>query len=476
MGSTATPQSHQRIARSNVFVREEPDIHDYWSIARRSLPICILLTVLGVGLGILLSVTSAPSYISSAQILVRTNSAALVNDVQKGNEFSESRLKTYAELVSTAPILEDVIQKGSLKTTASQLAERVRASPSKNATIITITTTGENAADTGTLASTFANSLAETVARIENPAGQVPAPVALTLIQQGESSVARQGPDLASNVVLGGASGLALAFFILLTRGLLDTRIRDKRELAQMSDIPVLATFSWDPGVEQSPLAGDRGPRSEAFQTLRTNLRFVGSGIKDRSYLFTSSVAGEGKTSTVANLGIALARAGSRVLLVDADLRQPSLARLLDLEGAVGLSNVLAGTTTLEDCVQDWGDLGLSVLPAGRIPPNPSELLGSSVMSDLVRKLAGRFDVVIYDTTPLLSVTDAALLAKVVDNVVLVVGVGSTRRQDLERALETIRNVGTKVDGLVVTLFEEGGSAKRRARQASYSAAVRQKG
>lgn len=472
MSSTATPQSHERDARPNVLTREEPDIHDYLLIARRSLPICVLLTVLGIGLGILLSMTSAPSFISSAQILVRTNSAASVNDVQKGNEFSASRLKTYAELVTTAPILEDVIDKGSLDTTVGQLAEQVRASPSKNATIITITTTGDDAVETGALASSFANSLTQVVARIENPLGQVPGPVSLTLIQDGESSIARQGPDVASNVVLGGASGLALAFFISLTRSVFDTRIRDRRELAQLSDIPMLATFPWDPGAERTPLAGDRGPRHEAFHTLRTNLRFVGAGVKNRSYLFTSSVTGEGKTSTAVNLGIALARSGSRVLLVDADLRQPSLARLLDLEGAVGLSNVLAGTTRLDDCLQEWGGFSLSVLPAGRIPPNPSELLGSFVMSDLVRKLAGRFDVVIYDTPPLLPVTDAALLAKYVDAVVLVVAVGSTGRQDFAQALETVRNVGTKVSGLVVTMFGDGGSAKRRARQANYSAAV----
>jgi capsular exopolysaccharide synthesis family protein len=472
MSSIATPPSEQRPARPNVFIREEPDINDYWSLARRSLPVCVLLTVLGIGLGILLSVASAPSYISSAQVLVRTNSASSVNDVQKGNEFSASRLKTYAELVTTSPILEDVIHKGGLNTTVGRLAEHVRATPNKNATIITITTTGDDAAGTAALASSFADSLIELVGRIENPSGQIPAPVSMTSIQEGESSVARQGPDVASNVVLGGASGLALAFFILLTRSLLDTSIRDRRELAQISDIPVLATFPWDAGVERSPLAGDKGPRHEAFQTLRTNLRFVGTGMRTRNYLFTSSVTGEGKTSTAVNIGIALARSGSRVLLVDADLRQPSLARLLDIEGEVGLSNVLAGSTRLDDCVQEWGGIGLCVLPAGRIPPNPSELLGSSVMSDLVGKLAERFDVVIYDTPPLLPVTDAAVLAKYVDDVVLVVAVGSTGRQDFTQALETVGKVGAKVVGLVVTEFEDGGSAKRRARQASYSAAV----
>jgi succinoglycan biosynthesis transport protein ExoP len=127
----------------------------------------------------------------------------------------------------------------------------------------------------------------------------------------------------------------------------------------------------------------------------------------------TSSLSGEGKSTTAINLAITLADAGARVALVDVDPRKPSIARYLGLEGDVGLTTVLIGLTDLQNAMQPWGNAGLHVLASGQIPPNPSELLGSRFMASLLEHLTSQYDIVLIDTPPLLPVTDAAILAKI---------------------------------------------------------------
>lgn len=162
----------------------------------------------------------------------------------------------------------------------------------------------------------------------------------------------------------------------------------------------------------------------------------------------TSSVPGEGKSTVAANLALTLAEAGSRVALVDADLRRPSVADYLGLEGAAGLTTVLIGQATLDDVVQPWG--ALAVLTSGQIPPNPSEMVGSRAMTWVLDELAERYDVVVIDTPPLLPVTDAAILARLTDGALVVAGANGLHRHQLTEALGSLERVGARVLGLVV--------------------------
>ena len=152
-------------------------------------------------------------------------------------------------------------------------------------------------------------------------------------------------------------------------------------------------------------------PRVEAFRILRTNLQFVDVDKKLKVFVVTSSVPGEGKTSTASNTALALQTAGQRTLLIDGDMRRPQLAKLFDLEGSVGLTSVLLGRVSLEEAVQEHRPSGLSVLTSGSLPPNPAELLQSHAMEQLLEKARTDFDVIVIDAPPLLPVTDAALIA-----------------------------------------------------------------
>jgi capsular exopolysaccharide synthesis family protein len=166
---------------------------------------------------------------------------------------------------------------------------------------------------------------------------------------------------------------------------------------------------------------------------------------------------GEGKSTTATNLAIAIAQAGGSVCLVDADLRRPMIGEYLGLEAEIGLTTVLIGSAVLDDVLQPWGGDNLYVITSGRVPPNPSELLGSEAMSEVIQRLEQSFDTVIIDAPPLLPVTDAAVLSSHVSGVVVVVGCKRVRQHELEKALSALNLVGSRTLGVVLNLLPAKG-------------------
>lgn len=193
-----------------------------------------------------------------------------------------------------------------------------------------------------------------------------------------------------------------------------------------------------------------KSPAAEAYRTLRTNLQFAALDTPLRVLLITSVGPGEGKTTTAANLGIAMAQSGSKVIVIGGDLRKPTLHYAFELRNTVGLTNVLTGAVSWEDALQPTDVDGLFILPAGPIPPNPAELLASKRMQELLEELKGHCDVVIIDAPPVLAVTDAGVLSRMADGVLLVVHVGVTPREVAKAAKDQLLQVGARLLGLVV--------------------------
>jgi receptor protein-tyrosine kinase len=200
--------------------------------------------------------------------------------------------------------------------------------------------------------------------------------------------------------------------------------------------------------------------RSEALRVLRTNLQFLDLDQEAKSFVVTSAVPGEGKTSTSTNLAIALAQAGKKVLLVDGDLRRPRLASLLNLESAVGLTTVLVGRSDLRSTIQVHAASGVNVLTSGPIPPNPSEVLQSRATKDLMKLLRESFDTVIIDAPPLLPVADAAIMATQVDGAILVVRHGKTTKDQVKLAANRVGQVGARLFGVVVNMTPRRGGSE----------------
>lgn len=199
--------------------------------------------------------------------------------------------------------------------------------------------------------------------------------------------------------------------------------------------------------THSQPLA----PAAEAFRVLRTNLQFMGLDEPVKSMIVTSATPGEGKSTSVANLAVAFAQGGASVCVVDADLRRPMVAKLFGCENWQGLTTVLIGQASIEQCVLSTSVPGLQILPSGPVPPNPAELLGSAQMTALLASLQETYDVVLIDTPPVLAVTDAAVLASKVGGVVLVARSGLVARKQVSAARDALSAVKAKILGVVLS-------------------------
>ena len=190
-----------------------------------------------------------------------------------------------------------------------------------------------------------------------------------------------------------------------------------------------------------------------------TALQFIcdAEGVQRRVLLITSSVPGEGKSTSTLSLALSLAEAGHRVALIDADLRKPCVAEMLGLEDSLGLTDLLVNRVGLEDVMQSVGDnRRLWVLPSGRVPPNPAELLGSPQFEELLTRFKNLFDYVIIDSPPVLPVSDAIVLSRSVDGVLLVAAIETVRRPQLETCVQTLERVGAPVIGVIANRLALG--------------------
>ena len=190
---------------------------------------------------------------------------------------------------------------------------------------------------------------------------------------------------------------------------------------------------------------------AEAYRTLRTNLQFSKLDQGSRKLLITSATPGEGKTTTVANLGLAMAQAGERVCLIDSDLRQPSLHNLFGVSNGIGLTVALAEAKSVEQVLVPTTMPNLYLVPSGPLPPNPWELLGSNRMREFVESLLARFDTLLFDSAPIMSVADTAALAALSDGVILVLKSGAAPRDLVRRAVEQIEAVKGKMIGVLLS-------------------------
>lgn len=194
-----------------------------------------------------------------------------------------------------------------------------------------------------------------------------------------------------------------------------------------------------------------KSPISEAYRTLRTNIQFSSVDKPIKTLMVTSSMMSEGKTTTITNLAETFAQAGNRVIIVDADLRRPRVHQVFGVSNQQGLTNVLAGQVDLKDVVKVAGSQ-INILTSGPIPPNPSELLGSTKMKELVQVLSDHYDIVVIDTPPVNVVTDAAVLSTLVDGVILAIASGKTEIESGKRALKSLEAVNANVLGAVMTM------------------------
>jgi capsular exopolysaccharide synthesis family protein len=349
--------------------------------------------------------------------------------------------------------LAPVIHQLGLRTTPKELAESVETTVPVNTVILEVAATDPDP----TRAAQIANAVGEELARAAD--GLSPQKEYDTKAVQATTIAAAQVPDQASspkvvqNLGLGLIVGLLLGLGVAVLRHVLDTKIRSENDVRAMTASPILGVVAYDQDVPSHPVILRDQPLaapSEAVRRLRTNLQFIDVANRPKSIVVSSSIPGEGKTTIATNLAVSLADSGARVILVDADLRRPSIAEYMGIEGGVGLTTVLIGRAEVEDVVQPVGMTNLDLLPAGQVPPNPSELLGSVAMADLLERLSASYDMVLLDSPPLLPVTDAVVLSKMAGGALVVVGTDRIHRPQLEQSLDSLETAGAHLFGIVI--------------------------
>lgn len=413
---------------------------DYWRSILATLFVVVMATA-GYTL------MQAPTYTATATVFVTVESGDSAGELSQGASYAERQVQSFVQVVETAAVLDPVIDEFSLDTTSRSLAGQISASSPNSTSLIDITANGGNATETAELANAVAASLVVTVDDLAPTSSNGQGLVSASVIDPATVPDTPSAPKPTTNIALGLILGALIGLGQALLRSVLDTRVHNSDDIESVTNKPILATVGH---ISKNQDASEKRAHSEAYRRLRTNISFMGLGGERRtSFVISSSVPGEGKTQTSVSLARVLAQAGETVLLIDADLRRPQVAQRMQLDSELGLTDVLTRRGTLADLAIP-ASTNLWVLPAGTIPPNPSELLGSEAMAKLLSLVEREFDYVIIDTPPVIPVTDAVVLASQTGGIVLVTRSGVTRRAQISESIEILDAGNATVLGVVL--------------------------
>ncbi len=439
------------------------ELREYWRILRAHW--------VGVGAIVAATVVLAGIYTWTQPKVYAANSSGLVSSgptmdaasASINDSLANSRATSYVRIATSRATAQDVIDELGLDVSPSTLVRSVTVEQPLDTVNLEVTARAGTPEDAQRLADAWVRGIANQVQAIEDPDGkQAAGTLRVRPVETAALPTAPVSPDPPRNLVLGAGVGVLLGFGYARIRHSSDRRLRTKEGIEEHFSVNVVGQIPSSPGLDREAqqraelAVGLRGPTveqassSEAFRKLRTNLMYMNVDNPPRVVVVTSPLPGDGKSTVAANLAAAVATSGEDVVLVDGDLRRPTVAASFGLAEGAGLSDVLAGRIALDEAVQQAaGHPHLAVLAAGSIPPNPSELLGSKSMRQLLQKLAAGA-LVVVDAPPLLPVTDAAVLTARADGAFVVISAGRTLDEQLRQALDHLDAVDATTLGVVL--------------------------
>lgn len=431
------------------------NLQEYVKLLRsRWVTVCVTILVT-LTAAVVLSLLTTPMYQASTRLFVSTAAGANLAETYQGNRSSQERVYSYTELLTGRTLAQRTIDKLDLGMTADELRDNITASAKPDTVLIDVDVLDSSPVQARDIANALSDEFVTLVRELETPEDGS-APDTRVIVEQSATIPAEPIiPNTTRNVGIGLALGLILGLGLALARHLLDNTVKDRESVEQLTGVGLVGSIPLDKERrKETPItfATDNSAIAESFRKIRTNLQFVAVDNPPRVIVLTSSVPTEGKSTTAINVALALAENGHNVALIDGDMRRPTLHKYLNLVGPVGFSTVLSRGATLEQTLQKSRFPGLTVLTAGTVPPNPSELLASQSAKNVIDELRERFDYVIIDSTPLLAVTDAAILAAVADGVLLIARYGHTKREQLAHAASNLTDVGAPLLGAVLTM------------------------
>jgi capsular exopolysaccharide synthesis family protein len=412
---------------------------DYLRILSRRWLLFSGCALLGLAAAVAVTVRATPQYASSITLYVSsTDRTPTASTAYEASLLAQQEVQSYASLLGSERVARELADRLADGLTPLQVQGKITASVIPQTVLLRATVTDVSRTRAQLIASTLGPVFADVVDLLEQPTAGGPSPVRVTVVDDAAAPTVPVSPRPLRNLALGLVAGLLAGVGAAVLRETTDTSVKSSDMLRDLTGAPVLASVGVQDKAQRHAIREHRSPRSEAYRSLRTNLQFVDVDQPVKVLTVTSSIAGEGKSLTACNLALTLADAGRRVILVDGDLRCPRIGEYLGLRRHTGLTSILAGAARLDQALVTSKNRLLSVLPAGPIPPNPSELLGSARMLELVELLKQDADIVVIDSPPLLPVTDAAILAHISDGALLIVQHGLTRRDQVGRAVEQL--------------------------------------
>lgn len=457
-----------------VPMEEDPDgfsLRDVLQLLRRRWKAITALTLLGLAVAAVLTALQPLTYTASATAVVNPTvtdnpAAALSQD-----SVAKSRAVQFDELAGSALVAERAAAMVDFPVSTGQALSAVTTSVPTNTALIKVQAEWSDPAQAAQLADAWVQALQDQVGELDAADGRDPQ-VQIDRLLPATAPASPTSPNPPLNLVVGAVLGLAAGAALALALEALDRRIRSTEDLQRAGVTPVGAIPKASGLADGQRVLAEAGRQDtghfrarEAFNELRINLQYMNPDDPPRIITVTSTSPADGKSTVAANLAIALVRAGVPVVLVDADLRRPTVATTFGLPAGAGLSDVVVGRASFVDVLHESADpQGLVILPAGQLPPNPTELLTSARFKEAIEALA-ETHMVIVDAPPLLAVPDASVVATRLDGALLVLDAESTTRDELRHAVQALQRVHAPILGAVLNRVD---SKDRSGRYAYY--------
>ena len=453
---------HRAAAGFEASYGGDMELRDYLRGLRRHWLAIVLMTLVGVGAAYGWTLLQTPVYTASASGYVTSRQTADIGTSTVGDSLARARVQSYLDIAGWRRVAQTAIDDLGIDTTPEALVGRVSVTNTPDTVIMKINAQADTPQGARELAEAWIRAMIVEIDDIEGDGTEGSSPVTVIAGDSASLPTTPTFPDLQTSLIVGGLLGFGFGVAFALIRTVSDRRIRSEADVEQKTGVAVVGTIPMVPGFDANTrLVGsvtDRGSSgskstfaiTESLRSLRTNLQFMDVDHPPRTIVVTSPLPGDGKSTIACNLALTLAAAGSAVVLVDGDLRRSMVATTMGLPGGAGLSDVLAGRAALAEVLQRTPkSANLLVLAAGSVPPNPSEVLGSARMHTLLADLT-KHATVIIDAPPLLPVTDGAVLAHQADGALVVVTLGKTTDDLLEKSLDTLRKARGRALGIVL--------------------------
>jgi capsular exopolysaccharide synthesis family protein len=451
------------------------DLRRYARVLRAHWALIVAVMLFCTAAAELIALQRQPTYAVHSQLFVSvptTPDNATPSETYQGGLFSQQRVESYANIVSSPPVARAVISRLRLARSVPDVQSQIHASVVPGTVLIDVTVKDRSPALAKAIADVVSERFPAFVNQLESSDPRR-STVKVSVTSGARLPTSAVSSSTAAYLILGAVLGAILGVGAAALREIVDKRIRYDDDAEAVVQAPVLGHIPRDRHADVRPLivvddADSAG--AEAYRRLRENVRVLSTDRGLRSLVVSSAVDGEGKTVVVANLGVALAQAGALVVLVDADMRRPRLAEVLGLQPALGglaplpgLSDVLTSDdVSVEDVLHRHDTLPLEVVASGPTPPNPGDLLGSDRCKALLEALTSRADIVLFNAPPIMPVSDAVILARPASGVLLVARVPTTRAQQVDLAVDALRSVGKRPVGVILN----GTSARDNGRYA----------